>query len=340
MGGIRIADMFTLVTLLTLGACGGVFSYPGGIKPGDQLKPALRFIAVGDWGGLPLPPYVTPLEVANAKGMTRAAQTMGADFVLALGDNFYFTGVRSVDDPRFSETFESVYSAPELHIPWYVIAGNHDHKGNVSAQIAYSHRSSRWHFPDFYYDVVLPIPGSNASLTLLMIDTITMCGNTDDFGHGQPEGPEDLELSNKQLQWLKEKLKAAKSEFVVVAGHFPVWSVAEHGPTHCLVKHLHPLLQKYQATAYFCGHDHNLQYLQETDSPIGYVLSGAGNFIDESLKHEDAVPEGSLRFHFSDFESLGGFVHVEVTKDAMTLTYIESLGKSLYRTTLPKRKRF
>ena len=50
-----------------------------------------------------------------------------------------------------------------------------------------------------------------------------------------------------------------RDQYVLVAGHFPVWSVAEHGPTTCLLKKLKPLLEKYSASAYLCGHDHNLQ---------------------------------------------------------------------------------
>lgn len=33
--------------------------------------------------------------------MAKTASQMGADFILALGDNFYYKGVSDVNDPRF-----------------------------------------------------------------------------------------------------------------------------------------------------------------------------------------------------------------------------------------------
>ena len=80
------------------------------------------------------------------------AKKRGVRFVLGLGDNFYYNGVKQANDARFRDTFENVYKEETLErATWYMTAGNHDHEGNVSAQIAYSRVSRRWYFPDFYY---------------------------------------------------------------------------------------------------------------------------------------------------------------------------------------------
>ena len=66
----------------------------------------LSFVVLGDWGGQPLYPYTTDAEREVAKEMGNTAASVGSSFTMALGDNFYDTGVRDVADPRFKETFE------------------------------------------------------------------------------------------------------------------------------------------------------------------------------------------------------------------------------------------
>ena len=60
-----------------------------------------RFFLLGDWGGLPFEPYKTPSEIAVADAMGKLGKKLNTSFQLALGDNFYFDGVQSVNDPRF-----------------------------------------------------------------------------------------------------------------------------------------------------------------------------------------------------------------------------------------------
>ena len=72
-------------------------------------------------------------------------------------------------------------------------------------------------------------------------------------------GCENTIMAAQQWAWIEETLANSTSNYLLVAGHFPVWSIAEHGPTDCLVQDLKPLLEKYRVTAYLSGHDHNLQ---------------------------------------------------------------------------------
>jgi hypothetical protein len=46
-------------------------------------------------------PYKTSIESGTAKGMADLTSRYGTQFNLALGDNFYFKGVKSVNDHRF-----------------------------------------------------------------------------------------------------------------------------------------------------------------------------------------------------------------------------------------------
>ncbi|XP_030637705.1 tartrate-resistant acid phosphatase type 5a [Chanos chanos] len=326
-----------LITILFI-AFPVVLCYPTSfidLEAKGSNRSAIRFLAVGDWGGLPYPPYITPIEKATAQEMGRVAEQMGADFVLALGDNFYYKGVDSATDPRFQDTFERVYTADSLNIPWYVVAGNHDHAGNVLAQIEYTKMSKRWQFPYYFYELNFRIPKTDSTMTILMLDTVLLCGNSDDFFDQKPRGPLSAAQANRQLLWLQERMAKSKADFLLVAGHYPVWSISEHGPTDCLLKRLRPLMLKYKATAYLCGHDHNLQYIKE--SGIGYVVSGAGNFMDPDVRHRHDIPKNSLKFFTGKASTLGGFAHFEVTKKKLTITFIQGRGTSLYRAVLPKR---
>jgi hypothetical protein len=92
----------------------------------------LRFLLNGDFGGMqnvgqhPDHPHSTITQIQVARAMGKIAKWRQSQFVVSLGDNFYQSGVSSLDDPRFQHTFERMYVHPSLvELPWYVIAGNH-----------------------------------------------------------------------------------------------------------------------------------------------------------------------------------------------------------------------
>lgn len=281
------------------------------------------------------------IEVGVAKQMSTVAKKFGPEAILALGDNFYFDGVKNSDDKRFEETFEKVFAVqPGLDsIPWNLVAGNHDHNGNVTGQIEYTKRSKIWRFPNYYYSLSYNIPGGGV-VQILMIDTVLLCGNTgDDSLHDQPHGPVDLDKADDQLAWITQSMKNSSADYLFVAGHFPVYSIAEHGPTKCLIDKVLPLLQKYNAV-YLSGHDHNLQHLQITKPGLNlnFFVIGAANFADKSNAHAKDVPSGSSKFFWAKEMDFGGFAYMEIMKQNTTFTFINGKGSTLYQKMLFSRR--
>ncbi|VDM77038.1 unnamed protein product [Strongylus vulgaris] len=323
-------------------------------EPSDSL----RLIVVGDTGGLPVYPYYSYAQKKVAKAMEVLAERKRLQYVISVGDNIYFTGVKNEHDPRFLTTFEDVYDGRGLNVPWYLIAGNHDHFGNVSAQVAYTNHSRKWNFPKLYYKLSFSL--KNSSVDVLMIDTIVLCGNTADIQNGgffdmlwnrshHPEGPSDPQKAEEQWKWINENLNSSRADYLFVAGHYPIYSISSHGPTHCLIDRLDPLLKAYNVSAYFAGHDHNLQHIifpNEYGHPVNYVVTGAGSRSDRSKKYIKALPEGNLKFHYPNswnpFSQLGfsngGFVYMEVTKDKATMSFITGKGEQKYQMSVNPRK--
>ncbi|EDO33903.1 predicted protein, partial [Nematostella vectensis] len=275
----------------------------------------LAFLAIGDFGGKAWPPYYTGTLKNVAKTMGKVARTKSARFVLGLGDNFYWNGVKNVNDFRFQSTFENVFNAPALHkTTWHMIAGNHDYLGNVLAQIAYTKVSRRWNFPNYYYTKVERIPGTCVTVQVVMIDTTLLCykRTSERIAH---------------YKWLEETLKNSSADYLVVAGHHPVYSAGVHGSTYCLQQKLRPLLWAYDVTAYLSGHDHNLQHIKEKNYDVHYFVSGSASNHNALQLHKGCLPCDSLRYFNG---RIGAFALLEATPKSLKVTFISERGRVLY----------
>ena len=249
----------------------------------------------------------------------------------------------------FKDTYEKVFNTDYLkNNPWFITLGNHDHYGNAQAQIDYTKKSNRWIMPSYNFTVDVKTQGGNKTLiTILMIDTVLMCGNTNDSTSSSPFFPNKKTDSQKAADYFAafeshlSAVAATKVPYILVAGHYPVWSVSQHGPTQCLVDKLRPLLHKYGVSAYLAGHDHNLQHIRDTydGTTVDYILSGCSALVDNSTEHSSSVPSGSLKYFWGDKSLIvnGGFVVAQATTSSMTFTYYETTGKSLYQTTIKSR---
>jgi 3',5'-cyclic AMP phosphodiesterase CpdA len=280
------------------------------------------------------------------------AKDISADSILLLGDNFYSEGVDDVDSKRFKQTFENVYSS-ELFgdLPFHVIAGNHDHYGNVQAQIDYSKTSSHWNFPSLYYSLDwqwTADSGEPRSAQILMIDTVDLAGISVDGSRLPLAGPQNLTCAANQWSWIEKQLKASTADFLWVAGHYPIYSAGDDGTTQELVDQLLPMLKKYGAH-YICGHDHLVQHL-DMDG-VQSFQNGMGRECCYGLDDLDSVPTQYIKYLISGNHAqgthmgagskpskvLGGFNTMEFGDDDVTITAHREDGSELYSAQVARR---
>lgn len=297
----------------------------------------LHFLAMGDWGGTDHEPWTHNSQTNSAASMDRTAAELNARFTLALGDNFYKKGVTNVDDPRFKTTFEDIYTGSLSEASghtFHVIAGNHDHYGNATAQVAYSERSQRWSFPSLWYTFTETAP-DGATVQFVMIDTVEIAGqsivgdvDTEDWvslkGH-ELKGPADPVKAQSQLEWIDSTLASSTADYVIVAGHYPVHSAADHGPTNALSPAAFPYLQNHYVSAYICGHDHVETHFDMGDG-VQYHVIGSANYQDQ-WEHLSLYTDEQIKFKAITY---GGYATFSVSHDGMVIKHYDGYGKLLY----------
>jgi acid phosphatase len=270
-----------------------------------RAQPSLNFLAVGDWGRDGL---FNQSQVAQRMG--EEAAKSGAAFVLSAGDNFYPDGVRSVTDPQWKTSFENVYSAPSLQIPWYSALGNHDYHSDPEAEIAYGRTSPRWRMPARHYSFSQTAP-DGAELDVFVLDTSPMILRYTEEGDAKMHvAGQDV---GAQLAWFDSALARSTAQWKVVVAHHPVYSGGEHGDTPELIAQVLPLLKRSGVQLFINGHDHDLQLIERDG--LAFVGCGAGSRTRPTTKVEGTkfcsdqsgftayrLDRGGLRIAFIDFE--------------------------------------
>lgn len=293
---------------------------------------SISFLSFGDFGGQGSSPYYTPAQLNVAKGMNSISAIINSDFIVSLGDNFYSNGVTSVTDSRFDSTWGNVYiynNQTNLMVPWNIIAGEHDYNGNITAQLAYSKQSVFWNYPDIFYVEHYKSLDNTVTLDVIMIDTIDLAGS-------QGNMVADIESkANTQLQWIENQLASSNASYLLVAGHYDIYSIGQNGPNSILLSNLKPLLETYNAH-YLSAHDHNLQYFKEPSSDVRYWVIGTGSECCYSPKNiqNSNIPPNTLQFYVAADNNVnkisGGFASFVLTPNQMSVTFHDQDGNNLY----------
>ena len=277
----------------------------------------LSFLAMGDWGR-----DGNQHQRDVAVQMGKAASDLGSRFILAVGDNFYPNGVKTADDAQWKTSFEDVYTAPSLQVPWHVALGNHDYHGEPQAQIDYAAKSRRWHLPSRYYT----LPG--AALGTPELDMFVMDTTPFVLKYARKPGAQasnvDAQDVGAQLAWLDRALGSSTARWKIVVGHHTIMSGgSEHGPTPELVASVKPLLERHGVQAYINGHDHDMQHIRA--GGVDYICCGAGSEVRPT-----APVEGTL---FCLARS--GFASLTLDGDALGVEFRDYTGASVYRGSVP-----
>eukprot|EP00744_Colponema_vietnamica_P006213 GILI01009029.1.p1 GENE.GILI01009029.1~~GILI01009029.1.p1 ORF type:complete len:374 (+),score=132.54 GILI01009029.1:92-1213(+) len=315
----------------------------------NDLPAVSNFLVLGDWGRGTEQAKATAAQMGTFCDKAQPA----CAFVVSTGDNFYMEGVESVSDPLWHQYFEDIYTAPSLQVNWLPVLGNHDHQlRRFKSQLDYSLQSPRWKFPDRNYFRDVEVEGGSARI--IFLDTTPML---EEYQHDEPSyDAAEMRSLNSSQTWsqIEQMLReGADKKFLLVVGHHPLYSASTHGDNPDLQSMLLPLFTKYQVSAYFSGHDHNLQYLTGDVSTYegegkkqkkkkhdhdkkkrdSYVLhqfvSGAGSDLDNEMKQKHPF--------LSFGRVVNGFMAVAVTKDVVTVRLLDVEGAEIYKTEIKPR---
>lgn len=130
-----------------------------------------------------------PAQSLVATQMKKRAAIVNPQYILNVGDNFYWGGVygkcggtpmsriNDITQTQFQWIFEDIYSGPGLDgKPWLTTLGNHDWGGRQfdaawDQQIAYTWTSDRWILPAAYWMQRIEYVDQNFSVEVFLIDS-------------------------------------------------------------------------------------------------------------------------------------------------------------------------
>jgi len=290
-------------------------------------------------------------QVLVATQMKKRAAQSQPDFIVNVGDNFYWGGINTecgtpmnqisaVTQQQFTEIFEKIYGGPGLDgKPWLSVLGNHDWGGYQfnkawDQQIAYTWASDRWRLPALYWMQRVEYPDLDFSAEIFMIDSNAMdvkpmhadpehniCGQLHNPTNARCDatgGPANLKdcFSWMWSLWREQK-KWVQQKLTESNANWQI--VATHfncGHEAQWYKELH---QKYGLDLLITGHTHDQQVYHESGMLGGltcFITGGGGGITSEA---DPSHPKSNQY----------GFFDISITKQQILLESINYRGETL-----------
>ena len=270
----------------------------------------MKFYLLGDMGS----GEESQITVANA--LSKNIGKKKNVIVCGLGDNIYENGVSCVNDKQFIEKFEKPYENISNEIPFYMCLGNHDYgysnlslkpSKNAECQVKYSQKSEKWKMPDKYYTYKKGEKGKDVEFFVL--DT-----NIDMMSKKEID---------KQLKYMKNKIKRSNAKWKVLYGHHTWRSNAGHGNAEPeLEEFFNKLLNDNPCDLYICGHDHNKQLIDYNFNGdiIRLIVCGTGGKVyDDMINFNNMDDKCDLQFSSNNL----GFGMIDVFKNKLNVSFFD-----------------
>jgi predicted MPP superfamily phosphohydrolase len=236
----------------------------------------------------------------------RCQELGGIDGLVMLGDNFYWSGVSSPIDLQWQKKIERPYSGQCLsNAPIYPVLGNHDYRGSVDAQVAYSTTHQRWNLPYRFYRIDF-----SDILRLTFFDS----------------GFPDFCFLEKTcaVDFMRESFRSSEGRWNIALAHHPLASASVKGHSHSggLFGFLMKPFVCGAADFWISGHAHHLEHRKEFDCDTELFVSGGGG--------ADLYPVIKEQKEIKFVESQHGFLQMEITKDNIKSSFYDDEARLLY----------
>ncbi|MCD4699173.1 MAG: metallophosphoesterase [Phycisphaerae bacterium] len=255
---------------------------------------ALRFVAMGD-------------SRTNSKDWAKVAGAVlkvKPDLIVFSGDMVAY----GLNDWEWDEQFFGPAKELFATIPFYAVIGNHEKNAPLYNELFYTPGKD----------------GRNRNFSQ-EINGVLLIGI---------DGEQDFSAGGENYEWLEKTLAGSKAKFIFFFTHYPAWTSSNHGwlnkdtgrPGEKAVRQaqdvIAPLLTKYKAIAYICGHDHVYERSELPGGLTHIIAGGAGAPLRKKV--ENAEKQNP---HSKVFASVLHYCLFEVEGDTCTMKTFTPDGK-------------
>lgn len=203
----------------------------------------------------------------------RIAQEKKANCVILLGNNILNSGIQTLSDWK---QWEGRFIDENVKIPTFALFGNHDHLGNVAAQINYHFsnidNSRFWILPDIAYAIKLKNVGSDDHIKIIFTDT---------------------EKSADVQTWVDKEMNDDKVKFILVAEDRPIYTAgSSQGDPDMMAALRKTLKKKSNVTGYLHAHNHCMQHFKR-GRQYHFGIGGGGSSLETC--GDSNAPEHALK---------------------------------------------